>query len=669
MVLRRSIALVVPAAVVAALLLPATPGFAATIAVNCATQDLQPKIDGAAEASTLLISGVCNGNFTVNKGLTLRGNPTATLDGDFAGRVLNVATLATVTLKDLTITDGVAPPETNANGSIARGGGIKNGGGKLDLVRVSVTGNVAAADDTPQVISWGGGIFSNTGSLTLIDSSVTNNLAYSFGSNSTGAAALGGGVLVSNAPLTLTRTVVSSNRTVVRFTQGIGVASGGGLYQGQDSTVTINESRIEGNRSAASGPSAFADAGGLRMNSNTVTLRGLVVVGSRFTGNAAVATGSGSTRAVGGGISSTLRPIAVTDSTLSRNRAAARSSDDRARATGGGIEVDSASVQLTRSGITASVVRAVAPEAHAEGAAIGSFTVFASPPQSSIRVTLSTLSSNSAIANGAAGVTDARGGGISNGLQSTSLVLDRSTVEANHVVSTGIGPSATGGGVDTDGPLSVLRSTLSTNTLDSSGLLGAAAFGGALEVRSSGMNDLVRNSTIASNTVAADSFNGTAEAGGGGIEVALTSETLALSFSTLVRNSVGADGDDNVTHGGGIHATSGVTTLRATVLALNVSPGNPNCSGGSIASGGANLVGALAGCPFDKKGSDKVGVANPKLGTLPANGGPTKTVSLLTGSPALNVIASVSCEVATDQRGVHRPQGPRCDTGAYERKP
>jgi len=38
------------------------------------------------------------------------------------------------------------------------------------------------------------------------------------------------------------------------------------------------------------------------------------------------------------------------------------------------------------------------------------------------------------------------------------------------------------------------------------------------------------------------------------------------------------------------------------------------------------------------------------------------------GSPALNRIPTGPCSVKVDQRGVKRPQGPRCDIGAYERK-
>ena len=85
-------------------------------------------------------------------------------------------------------------------------------------------------------------------------------------------------------------------------------------------------------------------------------------------------------------------------------------------------------------------------------------------------------------------------------------------------------------------------------------------------------------------------------------------------------------------------------------------------SGGStVASLGGNLeFPADASCPFEAR-------ADPRLGPLADNGGPTETRALLTGSPARDRGSDAGCP-ATDQRGVARPQGSRCDIGAYERR-
>ena len=51
--------------------------------------------------------------------------------------------------------------------------------------------------------------------------------------------------------------------------------------------------------------------------------------------------------------------------------------------------------------------------------------------------------------------------------------------------------------------------------------------------------------------------------------------------------------------------------------------------------------------------------------TLTNNGGPTQTLALLPGSPAIDAALTAKCAV-TDQRGEARPQGAGCDIGAFE---
>jgi hypothetical protein len=53
------------------------------------------------------------------------------------------------------------------------------------------------------------------------------------------------------------------------------------------------------------------------------------------------------------------------------------------------------------------------------------------------------------------------------------------------------------------------------------------------------------------------------------------------------------------------------------------------------------------------------------LGLLADNGGPTETMALGTGSPAIDAGDDATCE-SMDQRGVSRPQGAHCDIGAFE---
>ncbi|NCF23691.1 MAG: hypothetical protein GWP60_04075, partial [Gammaproteobacteria bacterium] len=62
--------------------------------------------------------------------------------------------------------------------------------------------------------------------------------------------------------------------------------------------------------------------------------------------------------------------------------------------------------------------------------------------------------------------------------------------------------------------------------------------------------------------------------------------------------------------------------------------------------------------------SDQV-VADPVIGPLQDNGGPTLTHGLLPGSPAIDTANPAFCP-PTDQRGVPRPPGGGCDVGSFE---
>jgi hypothetical protein len=214
----------------------------------------------------------------------------------------------------------------------------------------------------------------------------------------------------------------------------------------------------------------------------------------------------------------------------------------------------------------------------------------------------------------------------------------------------------------------VTASTISRNTLQATatGANTATAVGAGLHL--SGTEPIkLTNSTVASNTARAesDAGTGTAVAVGGGIDAG--ADSVLLTNTTVARNLVGGAAATRTIRGGGLMVESGTTTLKASILALNTAPaaGGPNCFG-PVASAGNNVLGATTGCTFTSKPSDKLH-KDPKLEALANNGGPTLTLALLNGSPALDVIPPPACAVAFDQRGIHRPQGPRCDVGSFER--
>jgi hypothetical protein len=130
---------------------------------------------------------------------------------------------------------------------------------------------------------------------------------------------------------------------------------------------------------------------------------------------------------------------------------------------------------------------------------------------------------------------------------------------------------------------------------------------------------------------------------------------------TVVRNSADAAGG-GLTYG---TAAPGFE-IQNSLVALNSAPFAPDCFADPLDpfdSGGHNLIGDDSDCPgFDATG-DFVN-SNPKLGRLKNNGGPTQTVALKKGSPAINKADKQSAP-NKDQRGKKRGKKP--DIGAYER--
>ena len=106
-------------------------------------------------------------------------------------------------------------------------------------------------------------------------------------------------------------------------------------------------------------------------------------------------------------------------------------------------------------------------------------------------------------------------------------------------------------------------------------------------------------------------------------------------------------------------------TLTNSILANGTSIDGGNCCGGII-DGGGNISDDES-CGFTQTSSRNN--TDPRLDPVLANnGGPTMTHALWYDSPAIDTAVSASCP-ATDQRGVDRPQGAGCDSGAFELVP
>ena len=204
------------------------------------------------------------------------------------------------------------------------------------------------------------------------------------------------------------------------------------------------------------------------------------------------------------------------------------------------------------------------------------------------------------------------------------------TLMESWIHSNGDGSSNAFGGVATSGTGRIVRCTISGNL---GGTTGGIANFGQLDVA---------NSTI----------QGNAAAFAPGIYSPIGS-ALDLRFSTVAEN--GAYG---IRGGGSVRA-------EASIFALH---GTANCET-AVDTLGHNLEDGFS-CGLFTLAGDVIGV-DPMLEPLGLAGGPTPTMALRDGSPAIDAGGSVDC-LATDQRGVVRPidgdsDGTAvCDIGAFE---
>jgi hypothetical protein len=115
--------------------------------------------------------------------------------------------------------------------------------------------------------------------------------------------------------------------------------------------------------------------------------------------------------------------------------------------------------------------------------------------------------------------------------------------------------------------------------------------------------------------------------------------------------------------GSGLYIKRGKVQLFNNILAYSVASSDCFAGSESLVTGTNNLIKNDSVSP-NSCGTSVV-TSDPVLGTLANNGGPTHTIALLAGSPAIDAGDDETCE-ETDQRGVERPQGAHCDIGAYE---
>jgi CSLREA domain-containing protein len=296
----------------------------------------------------------------------------------------------------------------------------------------------------------------------------------------------------------------------------------------------------------------------------------------------------------------------------------------------------------------------------------------------------------------------AAGGGIDN---AGEVTVAHSTITGNAAGSGGTGgrdinggrggPGGSGGGIYNAGTVTLNASTLSGNFAgvggdggDRQNVVGGVGGAGGDGGSGGGVLDDFAATLSASESTFAGNFagsggtggngaaaggNGGAGGSGGAVSVAqLAPATFAeVTISDNASGRGGAAGTASSGPPGGAGAAGkggGVAVLgfcgavcpqlQNSIVSAN---GGTNCVGPTV-DHGHDLVFGDASCPGTN--------ADPKLGPLQDHGGPTATFALLAGSPAIDAVpaAGAACGPA-DQRGVARPVGGGCDTGAYEYAP
>jgi hypothetical protein len=260
------------------------------------------------------------------------------------------------------------------------------------------------------------------------------------------------------------------------------------------------------------------------------------------------------------------------------------------------------------------------------------------------------------------------------------------------------GEESEGGGVLNEGELTLAGVVVEADEAKATGSSVVMGNGGGIANAATGALMLER-STVADNTAGALATGGLAYADGGGI---FNQGALTIADSTIAGNgAIAAGGGGRSSSGGGIATTSGMSVDSSTVVGNAVISG-VLASGANILGtgttelentivaepeGATNCPGALTSLGFNLEDGDSCGFdqatdkpdTDPKLSSagLADNGGPTPTIALEPGSPALDQGLAAAGET-TDQRGLTRPValpglsapagGDHADIGAFEQQ-
>jgi hypothetical protein len=474
----------------------------------------------------------------------------------------------------------------------------------------------------------GGGIMSFGGPVALTNCVVTNCFvmggdagadtsnsgAPAAGGNAMGAALYtrGGGLTLQNCTIVDNRANGGGNRTLAvagsAVSQGYAMSMGSGLFsEGGDCKIynsTFSNNKAEGGMPLAISPTVTGRAGNSAGGAISLIAGNLLLSNSRILTNSATgatATGSGgSGHAYAGGVFLETNVVALVDK-------------------------DVFTANVARAGKFADTGEA----ANAEGGAVYS--------AGTLTIRDSAFEQNTANGGSTSPAGYGRGGAINSG---GTLAINTSLFDDNIAQGGGFADTPTtsvaggdgiGGGIFSFSAFAATNSTFASN--HAIGGSGADPSGQANAARGAGR--------------------------GGALAVTASSATLVNLTMAYNEAAVGANGnaDTGAASGGGILNDSGSYSLKGSIVASNA----PANFFGSLDDQGYNLS-SDGSYNFTATGSFTNKDA--MISVLATNGGPTRTIAILPGSPARDTFRGTF--PAVDQRGTVRPQGSFADIGAYE---
>lgn len=222
----------------------------------------------------------------------------------------------------------------------------------------------------------------------------------------------------------------------------------------------------------------------------------------------------------------------------------------------------------------------------------------------------------------------------SNSANVGGAIYNIQTLNVTGSTFTGNSSTFAGGAINTSSVANIKDSFFNSNS--------AATKGGAIS--SNSPNTTITNSSF---------YQNSAVTVGGGVYSWVSG--IVIKSSTFSYNSAPPG------KGGGIY-NDGPMELTNTIIAYSLSGGDCKNGSGNTSVNVNNLI--EDGSCGTTRGGD------PKLGAPANNGGPTQTMALMGGSPAVDAGNDAACAASPvnnlDQRGIARPVGGHCDIGAFE---